>query len=438
MRRYKASLSSFFLRVRQSKCEDFSRACFAGTIVAMKIPNSGKANTLRSLLFLMVLGNLVACAAPQEGTPVVAASPTPRIVVVVATNLPATATRFPSRTAQPTGTLAPTLTPEPSATLSPTNTALPPTSTRVPRTATAIPATKTATILPPTDVPTLAPTHVFPTQAPTLAPSSAPTEQVSAAPPASFVPTELIVIPEGVLRMGGKGPEDDADEKPFHEVPMYEYRIEKYEVTNAQYQACVAAGACPAPAKNSSYTRASYFGNPEFAGYPVVNVTWNDANAYCTWLGRRLPNEAEWERAAKGVENWRFTWSNSIGMHFEWNAIFHGSPISFCEASCPLPNYWGDVNDGFPDTAPVGRFAEYDSSSGFGVIDMAGNVAEWTNNWYYGNAYAEGMDIYGPNDPTGVKTVRGGSWADEPRRNSDREPQAPDYSSDRIGFRCAQ
>jgi iron(II)-dependent oxidoreductase len=181
-----------------------------------------------------------------------------------------------------------------------------------------------------------------------------------------------------------------------------------------------------------------YFGAPEFAEYPVVNVTWHGANAYCTWLGRRLPNEAEWERAAKGVENWRYTWSNSIGMHFEWNAIFHGSPISFCEASCPLPNYWGDVNDGFPDTAPVGRFAEYDSSSGFGVIDMAGNVAEWTSNWYYGNAYAEGMDVHGPGDATGVKTVRGGSWADEPRRNSDREPQAPEYASDRIGFRCAQ
>jgi len=246
------------------------------------------------------------------------------------------------------------------------------------------------------------------------------------------------VIPEGALRMGGKAPEDDADEKPFHDAELYEFRIEKYEVTNAQYQACVAAGACPAPVKNSSYTRAAYFGVPEFANYPVVNVTWHGANAYCAWLGRRLPNEGEWERAAKGVENWRYTWSNSIGMHFEWNAIFHGSPISFCEASCPIPNYWGDVNDGFPDTAPVGRFAEYDSSSGFGVIDMAGNVAEWTNNWYYGNAYAEGMDIYGPSDPTGVKTVRGGSWADEPRRNSDREPQAPDYSSDRIGFRCAQ
>lgn len=395
--------------------------------------NLNRANVLRSLFFLLFVTSLIACAAPQANAPVTSPPPTARVMVVVATNPPAMATEIPSPTPAPTNTTLPTATNEPAPTLAPTETAtaLPP--TRVPSTATALPPTVPPTEIPPTPAPTDAPTL-----APTEAPTNAPTENANVAPPANFAPTELLVIPEGVLRMGGKAPEDDADEKPFHDVEMYEYRIEKYEVTNAQYQACVAAGACPAPTKNSSYTRASYFGNPEFADYPVVNVTWHGANAYCTWLGRRLPNEAEWERAAKGAENWRYTWSNSIGMHFEWNAIFHGSPISFCEASCPLPNYWGDVNDGFPDTAPVGRFAEYDSSSGFGVIDMAGNVAEWTSNWYYGNAYAEGMDVYGPSDATGVKTVRGGSWADEPRRNSDREPQSPDYFSDRIGFRCAQ
>jgi len=407
----------------------------------MNVPCFGKPNGLHFLLFWFVLGALGACTTPQNNLSATPPAPTARVVVIVATNPPATATAFSSPTTLPTATRAPSQTSAPTATIPPTDkpTDIPP--TRALPTVTPLPATLAPTDAPPTlaptDAPTLAPT-IAPTLAPTIAPTTAPTEAVIVAPPASFAPTELVVIPEGVLRMGGKGPEDDADEKPYHDVDLYEYRIEKYEVTNAQYQACVAAGACPAPTKNSSYTRAAYFNNPEFANYPVVNVTWHGANAYCTWLGRRLPNEAEWERAAKGVENWRYTWSNSIGMHFEWNAIFHGSPISFCEASCPLPNYWGDVNDGFPDTAPVGRFAEYDSSSGFGVVDLAGNVAEWTNNWYYGNAYAEGMDVYGPNDATGVKTVRGGSWADEPRRNSDREPQAPDFSSDRIGFRCAQ
>ena len=363
---------------------------------------------LRSLFFLFLIVSATACA--SETVP----PPTPPPLTRARTTVPAT--KIASPTALPTETIAPTNTTQPAPTDAPTNTATKIAPTRVPATATKIPATA----------------------APTDAPTAEPTTNVVAAPPADFAPTELITIPEGSFKMGGKAENDDPDEKPFHDVELYEFRIEKFEVTNAQYQACVAAKVCAPPVSNASYTRDAYFGNPEFANYPVVNVTWNDANAYCTWLGRRLPNEAEWERAAKGVENWRYTWSNSIGMHFEWNAIFHGSPISFCEASCPLQNYWGDVNDGFPDTAPVGRFAEFDSSSGFGVIDMAGNVAEWTNNWYYGNAYAEGMDIYGPNEPTGVKAVRGGSWASEPTRNSDRDPRAPDYASDRIGFRCAQ
>lgn len=237
--------------------------------------------------------------------------------------------------------------------------------------------------------------------------------------------------------MGGKADSDDPDEKPRHDVTMYEYNIERFEVTNAQYQACVAARACPPPVQTKSYTRPSYFGNPEFANFPVIYVTWSDADAYCKWIGRRLPNEAEWERAASGSENWRYTWSNSIGMHFEWNAIFHGSPISFCEVNCPFPNYWTDVNDGWAETAPVGSFGGYDISQTFGVEDMGGNVSEWTSNWYDPSAYTDGNDIYGPQAPTGTKVVRGGSWADEPRRNSDRLSVDPNQASDRIGFRCA-
>lgn len=416
----------------------FRARVFCGYNLDMSYLSRWQANAFRSLFFLFLAFLFGACASAP--LPSALPLPTARVVIVVATNSPATATNISSPSLAPTNTLSPTATNSPP-TLAPTDTAIATPTTHLVPTATFAPSTVAPTELAPTVAPTTAPT-LQPTEPPTIAPTLAPTESVKVAPPASFAPTELVMIPGGILRMGGKGPEDDADEKPFHDVEMYEYRIEKYEVTNAQYQACVAAGVCPAPTKNSSYTRAAYFGAPEFANYPVVNVTWHGANAYCAWLGRRLPNEAEWERAAKGGDNLRYTWSNSIGMHFEWNAIFHGSPLSFCEASCPLQNYWGDVNDGFPDTAPIGSFVgddpRRDNSSGFEVVDLAGNVAEWTNNWYYGNAYAEGMDIYGPSDATGVKTVRGGSWADEPRRNSDREPQAPDYSSDRIGFRCAQ
>jgi formylglycine-generating enzyme required for sulfatase activity len=254
----------------------------------------------------------------------------------------------------------------------------------------------------------------------------------------AFQATELRFIPAGTLKMGSGVTNDDEDEKPQHYVEMYAYSIERFEVTNAQYQACVNAGACSPPTSAASYTRPSYFGNPQFANYPVLYVTWFDAEAYCKWVGRRLPNEAEWERAARGSDNWRYTFSNSIGMHFEWNAIFHGSPISFCEVNCPFPNYWTDVNDGYADTAPVGSFGAYDSSKDFGVEDMGGNVREWVSNWYDPTAYSDGNDIYGPPNPTGAKVFRGGSWADEPRRNSDRDSLAPNLSSDKIGFRCAQ
>lgn len=408
---------------------------------------ASRTRLFRSLCLLTFAINLLACAA-QPSTPLPVPTPTTRVQVVVATNLPATATAAFTATSLPTITGVPTDTVAPSATTAPTE--IP--ATRVPPTATKIPATATRkpTAVPPTVAPTKEPPTVAPTAQPTLAPTEKPTAAPTAAPtaklptgqpvtaPPSFAATELIAIPDGVLKMGGNSPDDDPDEKPFHDANMYAYNIEKDEVSNAQYLACVAAKVCPAPTKNGSGTRASYFNDPAFYNFPVVNVTWNDADAYCKWIGRRLPNEGEWERAAKGSENWRYTWSNSIGMHFEWNAIFHGSPISFCEASCPLATYWTDVNDGFPDTAPVGWFSQYDSSSGFGVVDMAGNVAEWTNNWYDGTAYSDGNDIYGPSEPTGSKVVRGGSWADEPRRNSDREPHAPDFSSDRIGFRCAQ
>jgi formylglycine-generating enzyme required for sulfatase activity len=314
--------------------------------------------------------------------------------------------------APPTDTPTATATPDPTATFASTDTPLPTSTTKA--TATAQPSTPTRT-----------PTRRAPT------PATAP-------PPAAFHKTKLIAISQGVLTMGTPRRErGDPDEKPQHLVTVYPYSIERFEVTNAQYQACVAARSCPPLTRSSSFTRSSYYVNPAFATYPVINVTWFGADAYCKWIGRRLPNEAEWERAARGVNNWRYTFTNILGMPFEWNAIYHGSPLSFCEASCPLQNFWGTVNDGFADTAPVGTFG-YDYSQGFGIQDMAGNVSEWVSNWYDPNAYTDGNDVNGPAAPTGVKVYRGGSWADPPMRNADRNSLAPDMSSDRVGFRCAR
>lgn len=376
-----------------------------------------KANAICSLFFFTLTLSITGCAQ---------ATPTPQ--PVAPTIRPAVPVAAPNTDATDTPTLIPTI--------APTSTPIP---TAKPETLSTITPTHAPTLIPP---PTHAPTKA-PTVAPPLQPPPSPTTQsandAKTQPPSrTFQPTELVYAPDGILKMGSNTKSDDDDEKPQRDIPMGAFNIEKYEVTNAQYQACAAAAACPAPTSNAIGTNASYFGNPAFYDYPVVNVTWFDADAYCKWIQRRLPNEAEWERAARGVDNWRFSWSNSIGMHFEWNAIFHGSPLSFCEASCPLQNYWQDVNDGYAFTAPVGHFGQYDISKGIGAIDMDGNVSEWTNNWYVNDAYQKGIGVSGPSEPTGLKTVRGGSWADPPVRLSDRIPMPPDQSSERIGFRCAQ
>ena len=170
--------------------------------------------------------------------------------------------------------------------------------------------------------------------------------------------------------------------------------------------------------------------------HPVVQVSWHDAVAYCAWAGGRLPTEAEWEYAARGgVEGARFVWGNAadgvrapraanvaddaVRPHFPWWAVF--------------PDY----RDGYPWTAPAGSFA----ANAFGLFDMAGNVWEWTADWYSPTAYASASTV----DPRGPasgrsRVVRGSSWGDEPLvlRVSERSYFAPEQRSYFHGFRCAR
>ncbi len=228
---------------------------------------------------------------------------------------------------------------------------------------------------------------------------------------------ELVLVPEGEFWMGS--PDADAaagkEEKPLHAVYLRAYWIDRVEVTNAMYARCVAAGACGRPEKVQSSSRPSYYDNPAFADYPVVYVSWNDANDYCRWANRRLPSEAEWEKAARGTDGRAYPWGEAA-------------------PTARLANFNRQVGD----TSRVGSYPA--GSSPFGVLDMAGNVAEWVQDWYRENYYTLSPSI-NPLGPTEgeFRVLRGGSWYNlaPAMRAAFRLWNYPDLRSDTVGFRCA-
>ena len=240
-----------------------------------------------------------------------------------------------------------------------------------------------------------------------------------------------VYIPQGSFQMGGMDTRASTDEKPVHKVDLKGYWIDKVEVTNAMFLLCVQAGVCNPPQNVTSETRQSYFNNSEFNDFPVVNVTWDNARQYCEWAGRRLPTEAEWEYAARGGTINTYPWGEDKP---------DGTRANF--------NYMlGDTN----------RVGSYTSgASPFGVLDMAGNVFEWVQDYYDAEYYANGP----ANNPSGPlarsayfkRVARGGSFADGEAEirasnraavlgpNFDAELGSAAYLGDfspRIGFRCA-
>ena len=216
-----------------------------------------------------------------------------------------------------------------------------------------------------------------------------------------------------------------SDESPAHLVELSGFWFDRTEVTNAQYELCVTAGACTPPLDSGSFTRPRYFGEADFDDYPVVQVTRGQAQAYCTWVAARLPSEAEWEYAARGPESRLFPWGDT----------FEPRRLNYCDRSCTgLSDPVHD--DGFPDTAPVGSFPA--GASWIGALDLAGNVREWVADWYGPYAAAPAVDPAGPT--TGDSYIpRGGSWYDTPDdvRSANRGSNLPDYTHPKVGFRCA-
>lgn len=228
----------------------------------------------------------------------------------------------------------------------------------------------------------------------------------------------LVYISAGEFLMGATSSDSSAssDEKPQHSVKLNAFWIDQTEVTNAMYAKCVAnGGACIEPTNTSSNSHSSYYGNSEFNNYPVLYVDWNMANAYCAWADRRLPTEAEWEKAARGIDARTYPWGNDAPN-----------------------NKFLNYNSAIGDTTEVGKYP--DGTSIYGAYDMAGNVWEWVSSIYQPYPY-DGNDGREDLGSSGSRVVRGGSWnvINYGVRSTYRFRVGPStISYFDIGFRCAR
>jgi serine/threonine-protein kinase len=281
----------------------------------------------------------------------------------------------------------------------------------------------------------------FLTPAPTATQTPSPTPRATNTPRFTPTPTPIPeeftndagatmrLVPEGEFIMGGN--DGNADERPRHLVYLETFYMDKYEVTNSLYEACVEDGACDPPQDGSSGTRSAYYGNSQYADYPVIHVNWDQAQTYCEWRGARLPTEAEWEKAARGIDEYKYPWGNSFQCR---NGNF--------DDLMRLDGYvipGGPNCDGYKDTAPVGLFD--DGSSPYTIYDMAGNVWEWVADWYDENYYSDSpnKDPQGPPFGSG-RVIRGGAWDVANTKNllaTRRIGYDPSTTANYLGFRCA-
>lgn len=224
----------------------------------------------------------------------------------------------------------------------------------------------------------------------------------------------MVVIPAGPFRMGTDMERADSQNGPEHVVDLPAYRMDKYPVTNAQYARFVAAAGYRAPLdwKDGRIPKGLEL-------HPVTMVTWSDAKAYAKWAGKRLPSEAEWEKAARGTDGRRWPWGNKMD-------------------PSRLNTYYT-----VGSTTPVTKYPN--GASPYGLLDMAGNVNEWTSSDflpYQGTkASLDLFDVGGGSLTRNIhyKVLRGGTWRSDPfsTQSFHRNFSLPNYASDFYGFRCA-
>ncbi|OQA14691.1 MAG: Serine/threonine-protein kinase pkn1 [bacterium ADurb.Bin363] len=237
-------------------------------------------------------------------------------------------------------------------------------------------------------------------------------------------PKNMILIPAGSFWMGSNTGEEN--EKPVHKVTLDSYYIDKYPVTNAEFDKFI---------RESGYTGTGewkkYY-NKETKNHPVVAVNWFEAIAYAEWAGKRLPYETEWEKAARGNDMRKYPWGN------KWEKSRCNTP----DLNDPeIIKKRVDIYDG-KGTTPVGSFP--DGASPYGVMDMAGQVWEWCEDWYDENYYSKlGKACKNPTGPESgeYRVLRGGAWGNLSgacRCTCRSYSQKPDYINFNVGFRCVK
>ncbi len=220
-----------------------------------------------------------------------------------------------------------------------------------------------------------------------------------------------VLVPAGKFVMGKDGKADN--NSPQHTVYLDAYWMDRVEVSNAMYAECVNAGGCASPTTRLD----PFYGKWVYRNYPVIYVSWYQAQAYCEWAGRRLPTEAEWEKAARGTDERKFPWGNER----------------------PNPRLANYAESLIGEPMPVYRYPL--GASPYGALNMAGNVREWVSDWYNRHYYSEAPR----RNPTGAeagieRSMRSGAYDADANELpvTTRYKHEPASAGLSRGFRCAE